>query len=604
MKNSLIDFLAAYGPIPDGNNMYDEFVVNESIKTGLNPLQISESRSAEVAKLLLADNPVSVILTGTAGDGKTYTARKVFEMIHGVNWESNQTEYPKVRLKKTGYTITFIKDMSELDSEQKSKIIQRFLAAVHKESGTREVFVLCVNDGHLLKTWTDHAGHSKEAKKVLETLRKLLRDDKDYAPDLDLRLFNMSRTSHSETLDSIIDAMLSHDAWKQCPSRCCASDPDKPCPIRLNREILSENGPQTIRGRLRSLIEIAAADDQHLSIRQIMILVVNALLGDGSNPVKPLMNCARAQTLSHNKQYIHTNPYSNIFGENHSEARRRQYTAFSVLNRFGIGDETNNYFDDRLLNPLSNDDLPDHPIYGTPIFSQTRANYIEDSDKYIGDLRQEIRCQRRRLFFSVPDVVFDKDRSTSPWQLSIYHAGDLYINLIKSEKNRERQAYKDSQKRIVRAMNRTLTGALTESSNALWLPQPSGVYLGQEVPLGFIPAVRWGRNFDRFYIALEFSETPGRPARLQLHSREKDHSLAALELTPTLFEYLTRVSDGVLPTSFSNQCLRDIRNFQIRAVGAIESLGKEEEQQFQYFAVDIFGEELKAEAITMLEEDI
>ena len=37
-QNELVDFLAAYGPTSDGNNMYDEFVVAAAAKAGVDPI--------------------------------------------------------------------------------------------------------------------------------------------------------------------------------------------------------------------------------------------------------------------------------------------------------------------------------------------------------------------------------------------------------------------------------------------------------------------------------------------------------------------------------------------------------------------------------------
>ena len=241
----------------------------------------------------MSDNPRTVILTGTAGDGKTYTARKVLDLVSDgtAAWANEESELSVV-CSKNGQTITFIKDLSEVRVGDKKKLVPRILESLFGIEENHEIFVLCVNDGHLLKTWRENAA-----------------DD----PRADMSI--------------------------------------QPCPIRVNRDILALNKTESVRARLRSLIEIAAADDAHLSIRQIMILVVNALLGDRKPGTPPLLDCSRAVLRAGNNEYAETNPYSNLFGENHPPKRRQNVPAFQILARFSIGGETNNYFDDALIQP-------------------------------------------------------------------------------------------------------------------------------------------------------------------------------------------------------------------------------------------------------------
>ena len=73
---------------------------------------------------------------------------------------------------------------------------------------------------------------------------------------------------------------------------------------------------------------------------------------------------------------------------------------------------------------------------------------------------------------------------------------------------------------------------------------------------------------------------------------------AKLEITATLFEYLSRICDGALPTSFANQCLQDIRNFRLQAIGHLrQRMGNNSDQRL----VDVSGEYLREESIRLLE---
>ena len=613
MKNPLIDFLAAYGPVSNGQNMYDEFVVKAAQEAGVAPLEIEEQRSKDIEKVLTSDDPRTVILTGTAGDGKTYTARKVLDLVSRgrEKWTNDQNEISIIS-PSNGRKITFVKDLSEIRAADKQKLVPRVVASLFDDSASDEVFVLCVNDGHLLKTLREAAGEDPRAGIAIDLMQRLLRDDASRVseirdlpdtyevPDLRLLLLNMSRSSHAATLDRIIDAITGHSDWAKCAG-CPALEADQACPIRINREILMDTGLTTMRTRLRSLIEIAAADDAHLSIRQIMILVVNALLGDGEKSAPPLLNCSRARLRAGNAAYSKTNPYANIFGENHPPRSRAHVQAFDILARFEIGEETNNYFDDALIEPDQNHPLPTDDRFGSAIFEKHRSNYQDDPSSGIDRLRPSIRDQRRRLFFLLPDVAPRSKRHASPWNLTSFQWGDIYLNLLRPEAGRDTTDLKTARTNIVKGMNRAMTGALTETHDALWLTQPGGVYLGAEKPMMAFDPIRWEAS-SLYQLSLEEPAKPGRPPRIEVHARGADNALSSLLLTPTLFEYLMRVAHGALPTSFTNQCYQDIRNSQIRTAGAIGRAEQAASAPTILKAVDTSGAELVRKPIILLEE--
>lgn len=595
-NNALVEFLAAYGPTSDGNNMYDEFVVAAAAKAGVEPISIPETRSVEIVDLLRGSPGRSVVLTGTAGDGKTYTARKVLELMGG--GADGLQEVTQFTDPSTGRKIFFVKDLSEVGASEKATLIPRMIASFTAPD-PQELFVLCVNDGHLLRSWEDHLGGSAPGTAILSCFRELLRDDHEIPPtEYSFRLFNMSRTSHASTIDAIINQICNHPRWNDCGAGCASVDAGR-CPIQINRLILLREGDASMRSRLRALVEISAADERHLSIRQIIILVVNALLGDAKNVyANPLLNCARSAQRADEGEYGYTNPYSNVFGENHPPFRRAQNTAFSALNDFAIGFETNNYFDDVLMDAQFNG--VDHPQYGSASYAGKRASYLENPAEHIGDLRKILTAQRRRLFFEWPEAPGDA-REQSPWQLSVHSYGDHYLNVLLSEDKRDAEKFRKTRSRLVKGLNRALTGSLTETSDRLWLTQPSGVYKGADIPILVTGPIGWkGQPYN---LHLAPPAKPGRPPMLQLLAAYPPVGvLAALPLTPTLFEYLMRVSDGALPMSFSNQCFQDVRNFQIRCVGRI--LDRDGKNGSDFKAVDTDGENLAERSIGALEDDI
>ena len=71
-----------------------------------------------------SEAPISVILTGTAGDGKTYTARKLVEALAGSNamWKNTQKIFDLLVPSRSNRRIRFIKDLSELNEHDKNEI--------------------------------------------------------------------------------------------------------------------------------------------------------------------------------------------------------------------------------------------------------------------------------------------------------------------------------------------------------------------------------------------------------------------------------------------------------------------------------------------------
>ena len=197
------------------------------------------------------------------------------------------------------------------------------------------------------------------------------------------------------------------------------------------------------RACVLSLISLPPMTNIYLS-RQIIILVVNALLGDAKKTAPPLLNCSRARSRAENGEHQFTNPFSNIFGENHDKPER--FAAFATLGRFGIGYETNNFFDDELL--ASGNRLPNHHRYGTNIFQPAQTKYLDDQTSLeknpMDSLREPLTAQRRRLFFTAQDISSLGNQETNPWNLSVYQYGYLYANLLLQESERDQSNWKRS----------------------------------------------------------------------------------------------------------------------------------------------------------------
>ena len=561
--NSLVAFLGSYGPQPSSNNLYDEFVVAAAEKTGCDPLEIDQPLIGDLVALFRSETPVSVILTGTAGDGKTYAARKLVEALaeREAMWTNTQKVFDLPLPRRAHRRIRFIKDLSELNDSDKDEIFPSVRDSLLGEGS--DLFVICVNDGHLLKFFRDREG---DGDGLHQRIADMLREDEQHDPSGNFQLFNMSRQSHEHLVDKIIDEIVLHPGWSACTGCPALASVENRCPIRCNLDILRKTDGASMRARLKDMIRMAAADRQHLSIRLLLLLTVNILLGD-RKPGRALLTCRRARSRASSNDYAATNPYANAFGENLGERERKQYGAFAVLSEFGVGFETNNFFDHSLL--WGSDELPKCAFYGDRIFGSLRDRYRANPDAHVREFSRDMVDQRRRLFFSIdPDAEENLgSQRRDPWNLSVFKHGASYIRLAAALSSDRPKVPQQIRRALVRALNRMMTGEMTNTDDRIWITEPSGVYRGRKIPL--LVQHAGSKAKEPTYASLPKTDGNGKAPVLTIAPLGRTDLCVDLELRPTMVECLLRIGEGALPASFSSECLQDVERFQLHATTAV-----------------------------------
>ena len=588
--NPLVAFLASYGPSASSDALADEHVQAAVTKHGVCPIEVPAPKLAAMADALLGEDPTSVILTGTAGDGKTYHIRKFFHDTAG----GDPSEWPGkggiLRTELRGRPLRIIRDLSQLTDAAKAQEIEGVTRCLLGEDRDK-LYLVAANDGQLLKFWRDardraDPGSERMARyeAVLMVLTDMLHRDLEVFEDgsLRVRLLNLSRTATGETLDAVLDGILAHEAWDpgcaRCPQMASGANP---CPIRLNRALLQGKGPDgsdTFRRRLKAAIRIAALNDQHVPIRQILVLAMNVLLGDSKRKDRPLLGCSEARRRARDVDYRHVNPFNNAVGLNVRVEKRRALTVFSALETFGIGHETNTPMDNMLLDAVPADlaaglEARD-PVYGARLFEKrlraykTGSEATANGDSFMGALE----AQRRRLFFLMDEP--DGGGPLSPWRLTIFHhAGDYlaFTDSLSAARATDASFAETVMKCLVKGINRTLTGMMVEETERVWLARSIGRAEGASGRFTTLPPVE-RRGFSSQRLSASIDRTTGRP-RIQVVLRsigQPDLVSASLELRPLLFEYLMRVADGSLPSSFSRQCQQEVRHFALTASSFIQ----------------------------------
>ena len=80
-----VRFLRQYGPISQNENMYDEHIQRSARRLRVRPIDFPHPIEHELLAILApnSDAATSVVLTGTAGDGKSRLCGKAWSALNG-----------------------------------------------------------------------------------------------------------------------------------------------------------------------------------------------------------------------------------------------------------------------------------------------------------------------------------------------------------------------------------------------------------------------------------------------------------------------------------------------------------------------------------------
>ncbi len=564
-----IRFLRNYGPIPTNDNMYDETIQRALRRLKIEPLVLPAQFLDVIVANFRSDSPRTEILTGTAGDGKTYHCREVWMALGGTAADWNRGD--KVQTLTLGSCeLVIIKDLSELRAEESAEILERMAADVFETYPLR-VYLVAANHGQLLEK-LKAAPQTERLVSMTRAVEGLLVTGINPDPSVRLNLRDLSQAPASEMIGMIIDKMMSHAGWSECVA-CPMKDGSEACPILENRRRLQDTAAGGVfQKRLTALVELSEQNGVHFPVRQLLALVTNILLGhpkarDG------LLSCGQVSEIVEQESFHLASIYRNVFGENLTARRAEKTDLFRKLNSFGIGSETSNRVDDLLVYGADDPDLHDiykalvlvDPVYGgTPAYSQAQRAYLEGSDAGARDeFLPMLRSQRQRLFFTLPE---NHESHFELWDLTVFRYGGTYLDMTRRLKAKE-PAPRGVVPLIMRGLNRVFTGMLVQNQDELVLATSGSHSQSKTSPLlDEMVSVPRSQGEE---VSLVPAAKDGVSLRVRV-SRGDDPGAVVLQLTPTRFEFLGRVAEGSLPSSFSLECHEDLLAFKAKLLSATE----------------------------------
>lgn len=582
-----IKFIRRYGPGSQSDSQYDEHVRKSARRAGVNPIYFVHPRRQDICECLSGSEPLSVILTGEAGDGKTHLCREIWQELGGSMeaWDTEGSHITMPLQAGDGATLHVIRDLSAWVPQRDAKwvpereaLLQKFSSSLFLED-RRDFFLIAANDGQLVETWqrlTDSPGVSK-ARDLFETL---LVEDRRELEGVPLRFFNLSRDRSVDLLDAALKAFLDHPGWQDCFGMF--ADPSdsifgSESPIRRNYDLL---GSDLVRRRLRALFALCDYNGLHVPIRQILVLLSNAVLGHPDSK-DGLMVPDDVPKMLQNETRGRASIYNNIFGGNLTDARRESIPVFGHLERFRIGFETTNRVDNLLIFGHANDNLrpyfqqflEDDSFYGADdTFRKAQINYIESADEDEARTKtflDQLVVQRRGLFFKIP---VEQEEEFKIWELTVFQYAGEYLSRVVAVLEGSGKIERAILNRIMRGLNRIFVGMLVSSEKELFLAKSLAFSTAKVSPileerLSVQPRVGQRQKVE---IILE----NGIPT-LNVVLGESRRCMFRLNLTR--YEFLSRVAEGALPNSFSKECYEDVLSFKSQLMTAIEEQRKVEQ---------------------------
>ena len=576
-----IRLLRAYGPVADNEAMQAEHV--DKLANSLGVPKLSFDHPAR--QLLLDCFPKStgefrnLVLTGTAGEGKTSLCFELVAELTGHRPQGNNgVEKIHIETSQGNRTITLIYDVTAWRKRSDGYLSKDDVALLENMAASSfgvsdDFYVLAVNDGQMHELFRALPADAPQIVRQLE--RSLIdlhaRNESDCGDRL--RLINLSTVPSERIMQLCLTAVLDRSEWA-----CFDDEGDNPLfspASSLTRNFRTMNTPD-VRDRLCVLARIADVSGHHLPIRGVLCLLSNALLGHPDARDKVMRPGAEAGALTKAGTAHKAALHRTLFGENLTATSRRKREIYRFLSMLHIGEETTNDLDELFIFGSRDPELGEayRELVATDLHLQRNPDFDSLLTRYIrGDMNDEeetrlflteLGSERRRVFVHASATQF---QTYALWKTSVFHHAREFLDEMVAPIQADKPPSRIHLRKVASGLNRIWTGMLLAD-------QANEVYLTTGLDLT-TSAVS-----DIYLTQIELdSEPPG----LEIVRKEgscvpvavlrSNSRMFRFDLTLPRFEFLCRVADGAMPSSFSRESCTDfmslkqrcLRDLQLRA---------------------------------------
>ncbi len=542
--NPFVTYLNRYTTAsPDHEAAFDEFI-GQTPPPGGAPLRLETRTEAFVRDCFARPRPPSIILTGNAGDGKTYLCRQIVAAFTGqvaVDW-ADHLDWP---IEGNGITLRVVKDFSEMTEEAGARILSD-LDTGWKAENSRTVFLIAANEGRLRAVL-----HQERLENLYREIDRQLREGPDLSNDR-LIVLNLNQVTTSTYVPPALAWLTDLARWEACAA-CPAREA---CPIYFNARRLAE---PSIARRVQRLYQVLEHLGVHVTIRDMLIHLAYTVTGG--------LDCDRIQ----GQLPLHWEPqrhvyYENVWGEAANEHFRRKAVVIRHLRRLNVGQMSVFEVDDFIINgrPADPTAQAEHDRLFAPAldlggrrFGQERAAYLyggaaSPRPEEEHPLMQWLPHCRHKLFFEWQETA------AADWLFPFQHLPE-YFRLVEGDP----ALLAHYRREIILGLNRAFSGLYLTDTDTLYVTSQYAHAVEQPVPLvrlkiptdgiALQPAPAQTEAFDRDLTTLRLVIYPPPGVRAE-----------PLTWTVDLlrFEYLMRRARGSTPDILAEECELSIRQLK------------------------------------------
>lgn len=581
-NHSFIHFLNTYRPGSDKNvSLFDERSATAAKKARIVPFQLPTPELEEICRQLRSDEPVNVLVTGVAGDGKTYLCRKVWTDLNG-GLEDGWSVGNHVRLmfETDGgrhREVLFVKDLTDADYDKDCDHPDNVLnLLVNRLDDPDFSIVIACNHGQILKQLGNGTPAMKDLARCLE--------DSFFGMDgklpKGLSFFDLTHSRQDDLFRKVVSTVCGHEAWAVCEG--CEIRKARQCPICANKDaFLKEDGSLSLMTeRVAQLFRLLELEGTHFPIREQLSFVSNAILGKRlprRGPGSTVTECRHIRASLSTGRFDY-DVFNNLFGYNLPARVRKAHRIYSAFAKFGIGVNSNSFFDGVLLDGIPKKHLVSGATSSVPTsleFRKARDAYIKEANGVAGSsiseiFQDEIQKARRRLFLSWepasqldPDNVHELDCNI--WALTAFpHAGE-YLRKVAFDSAEDLDRSRKLTDKLFAGLYQVMTGNPQRGSKQLLTITTQGADVNPK--------------YGVYVVADYFVNNGKAKIRIEPFSKTREHTPTLVctltngvqvrfKLTPRRYECLMQLGAGYLSSSFSKECLSELMSFKASLIQA------------------------------------